>query len=218
MLEQYSLNYRSFNRAFVLTSTKCHTMLRWSRGSARHTGSLDPVSTLTRDRLLWRSLRLRWLCFRWNAVFVNPLCTLWKQGCQMQAVQPWGSLVWTHHPELSVLQFTLHPDFLWDVQCYFDVLWYWNAGIRSADIVVKVANLFMLLGIDMHQAMLTHLSDASEYETFISWLRPVWVNIPRNIAPSLKRGSSRCDTNWVHCNIARIFGHAFSCEWTRLVM
>ena len=42
--------------------------------------------------------------------------------------------------------------------------WCWDAGNRSADIVGKVDNLFMLLGIDMHQAMLSHLWGGIRYQ------------------------------------------------------
>ncbi len=60
------LGFRSSNSTIGQLYTKCQRMLRWSRGSARHTGSLGSVSTPTRERLFWRSFRLRWLSLVWK--------------------------------------------------------------------------------------------------------------------------------------------------------
>ena len=60
------LGFRSSNSTVGQLCTRCQRMLRWSRGSARHTGSLGSVSTPTRERLFWQSFRLRWLSLVWK--------------------------------------------------------------------------------------------------------------------------------------------------------
>ena len=109
--------------------TKFQRVFKWSNGSARHTDSPGSVSTPNRERLFWRSLRLRWLSFGLNgwencredrrdfsretlavAVSSSPISLCWKIICVVPcSVRP--SLVYSWKSRLSNANYVKRPGF-----------------------------------------------------------------------------------------------------------